>query len=444
MKNKKLIIFIILAIILFLTIVFFPSENNNILNNIIENQEAKEEQEKIEENQNFYTFLDTIKNINNLSSARMNSQIKFISVEDDTYKDLLTCSLIGSVKNTDEKFFCNGILGIDMDNINVDIKFPTYMKNLGTEDYSVLLEIPAAYKKVFSMKEEEIYLKIDKSSKEKLEETFKKLNKTYVQNTPEPTTPINKDKFKSSLNFTESLDDKNSGIYDIEFNKTALKALYKQIQKNEDYNKNLLISTFFKSLLKDEKNIENIHRMKGQIAVSKGVATDIYFEIESETTSMIAFRITLSEINNAATEDIELHSNEIKLFDTFIDSLAEQTPKTKSEDKTISIGNIYFTSADETKKVDIITEDMLSSPINVFINYSKCSIKTNLIVRWFYENQSIQLVENKLNNGEYEDGILKSSINFTNASNVPKGTYRVEIYIDGQDTCYGKGEFEVK
>lgn len=444
MNKKKILLFIIIAIIIFLTVIFFPQKDNEIIKTI--KDEILEEEKPIEENKNFYTFLDTIKNIDELSSMRINSQIKFISVESDTYKDLLSCSLTGNVENIDEKIFSNGILSIEMNNLGVNTKLPIYVKNLGTENYSIMLEIPSSYKKVFSMTEEESFLKIDKTSQEKLKETFSKMNKTYNKTNQEQNTSISSTKksFQSILNFTESSEDKTSGIYDIEFNQTAIKALYNQILENEDYSKNILVSTFFKNLLKDEKNIENIYRMKGQIAVSKGIATDIYFEIESKTTSMIAFRITLSEINSVKVEDIEYHSNEIKLFDSFIETLISEEKTNKNEEKSITIGNIYFTGKDETKKVETFTTDMLNEPINVFINYSKCTVKTNLIVKWFYENQSIQLVENKLNNGEYEDGILKSSITFTDAQNIPKGKYRVEVYIDGQNKCYGKGEFTIE
>ena len=127
-----------------------------------------------------------------------------------------------------------------------------------------------------------------------------------------------------------------------------------------------------------------------------------------------------------------------------METLISENKTTKKEEKSITIGNIYFTSKDETKKVETFTSDMLNDPINVFINYSRCTPKTNLIIRWFYENQSIQLIENKLNNGEYEDGILKSSITFTDAQSIPKGKYRVEVYIDGQDKCFGQGEFNIE
>lgn len=397
--------------------------------------------ENIENNKNFYTFLDTIENIEKLSSAKIDSEIKFISLDNElSYKDLLSINLTGNAINKENKFSFNGILQLNMNNINVNMKFPTYMKNLGTEDFSVILEVPSNYKKAFSMIETENYLKIDKTSKEKLNEILgiEQPENKLLEEISE------KQSVKNTLTFTENEKDITTGIYDIEFNQNALKSLYNQIIENENYSKNIFISSFFKNILKNEENISKITKMKGQIAVSKGVATDVYLEIASKRYSMIAIRITLSDINNSKIEEKEYHSKEIKNFDTFVENLIENEVSQKYMDKTMSIGKIYFTGADDSQKIDVFTTEMLSEPINVFINYSKCNPKTNIIIRWFYENQSIQIIENKLNNGDYEDGILKSSITFSDIENVPKGKYRVEVYIEGQENCYGREEFTVE
>lgn len=460
--KKKLIITICVILAIILGIFLYirqvnPQKDKNILESIpffsAEVEEVpdgvEEDEILIEENKNFFTFLDTVKNTENLSSARIDEQVKFISVEDNTYKELLTQTLTGNFENENDIYKFKGISSINFTNLDLEIKFPTSIKNLGTEDFSILLEVPTAYKKVFGMTEQENFLRMDNTTKEKMEEVTSTINKEFVKISTEDIETIEekikKEKIVNTLNFIESDNDKNTGIYDVCFNQKALLSLYKQINEKDEYKNNLLIKYFCEKILKDEANIKSIHSMKGQIAVSKGVATDIYFEIESETYSIIAFRVTLFDINNVKVENTEYHSNEVKQFDSFIESLIKESKiADKETERTITIGNIYYTGKDETKKIDVFTKDMLSDPINVFINYSKCTPKTNIIIRWYYENQTIQIIENTLNNGEYEDGILKSSITLKDIDNVPLGKYRVEIYIEGQSKCYGKAEFKIE
>lgn len=461
MKKKIIIIAAIIIAIIAGIVVYISqknpqSEGGNISSFLpffseVEDIPTEEDEDEIliEENKNFFTFLDTVRNTEDLSSGRIDGQVKFISSENNTYKELINLALTGNFENNEKIYKFRGIMSFDFPDLDLEVKFPTSIKNLGTDDFTVLLEVPTAYKKAFSMTEQETYLRIDQTSKEKIDEVTKQINKETIKinnnEVENVSDKIQKEKIVNTLNFIESDSNSNTGIYDICFNQKAILSLYKQIEDNERYSNHLLIKYFKEKVLKDEANIKSMHSLKGQIAVSKGVATDIYFEVESETYSIIAYRITLLDINSVNVENTEYHSNEVKQFDSFIETLVTE-PKTAdtNSDKTITIGNIYYTGKDETQKIDTFTKDMLVDPINVFINYSKCTPKTNLVVRWFYENQTIQIIENTLNNGEYEDGILKSSITFKDIDNVPLGKYRVEIYIEGQSKCYGKAEFKIE
>ncbi len=458
MKKKIIIASIVVLVIMLGIVIFLNNKTKNegglsipFFSEVEElpSEDNDEDEILIEENKNFYTFLDTVKNAEELSSGRIDGQVKLISVENDTYKELMALTMTGNFENNEKKYNFKGISSFNFPDLELQIKFPTVIKNLGTDDYTVLLEVPSAYKKAFSMVEQENYLRIDKSSKEKIQEVTNQLNKEIIKidtdNIENVSDKIQKEKIVNTLNFIPSDNDSNTGIYDVCFNQKALLSLYKQVNENENYKNNILISYFNEKILKDEANIKSIHSMKGQIAVSKGVATDIYFEVESETSSIIAFRVTLVDINDVTVDTFEYHSNEIKQFDSFIDTfISNEKTVSDTSERSITIGNIYYTGKDETQKIETFTKDMLSDPINVFINYSKCTPKTNIIIRWYYENQTIQIIENTLNNGEYEDGILKSSITFKDTENIPLGKYRVEIYIEGQEKCYGKAEFKIE
>lgn len=496
-KNNKKIIYILTIILFFIMFLYMLNKpknekiNNNIKEEIPINTEIKK---------NSVQLFDSINNMSKIESAKINSQLKFLSVKDNTYIDLLSFGVNANLENINNKTNLKGEFKLDLKTINIALNFPIIINNLANKEYEIYMEIPSAYKESFDMNQTQEYLYISKTDLNKTKELYnldKILNNystSFIDNEKEN---FNKEEKESLLDVISKIEyeelDKDSGIYNISLNNKDILMLYEIIQEDKT-NNNKFVKLFMDSVLKNKDNINKMSSFKGQIAVSKDkvndifIATDIYIEIENYSGSVIAFRLTLNNINDKNIKVKSFENKNIKTFYDFMNGLnnlqksidkdiklenieennLELTEEmqqnqnnsddinpynettetdTNTEDidveKTITIGEIFFTGEDESLKKDSIIPNEennennqifdindLGNKVNVFINFSDCTKKTNLTVKWFFNNQEVPIVENKLSNGEYEEGILKSSISFTNAESIALGTYTLKIYLD--------------
>lgn len=398
------------------------------------------------EEDNVMSILKALYNTNKIESGKVDSQIKLLTLDEkvEKHNELLTISFLSNFsKNENNSFNFSGIFSLDINNLDIDLDFPANINNLKEDSFEIFLEVPVSYKKAFDMKQKEKYLYINKDTIKEIKELFSGFEEKTLKVESERSSTISSEKdIKNKI--TSKKTNKDSVVYDFNLNNEDLLYIYNKINNKEN---DFILKYFSKNLLKDENNIRNIKSFKGQLGATNEVATDVYIEITNFSGSVVAMRITMENINNKEIVVSELNSKEIKKFEKFLKLLLEanKIDETKAKNKNkINIGNIYFTGEDETIKVEKFNSKNFDKNINVFINFSKCTKNTNLIVKWFYENQEIPIIENKLSNGSYTDGILKTSISFKDKESIPKGNYRIQITIEGQDKIYGEAKFNVK
>ena len=435
------------------------------------------------EEDNVMSILKALYNTNKIESGKVDSQIKLLTLDEkvEKHNELLTISFLSNFsKNENNSFNFSGIFSLDINNLDIDLDFPANINNLKEDSFEIFLEVPVSYKKAFDMKQKEKYLYINKDTIKEIKELFSGFEEKTLKVESERSSTISSEKdIKNKI--TSKKINKDSVVYDFNLNNEDLLYIYNKINNKENDSEvfrkpiafscgletqangqllsncqtnelqslvgDFILKYFSKNLLKDENNIRNIKSFKGQLGATNEVATDVYIEITNFSGSVVAMRITMENINNKEIVVSELNSKEIKKFEKFLKPLLEANKidetKVKNKNK-INIGNIYFTGEDETIKVEKFNSKNFDKNINVFINFSKCTKNTNLIVKWFYENQEIPIIENKLSNGSYTDGILKTSISFKDKESIPKGNYRIQITIEGQDKIHGEAKFNVK
>lgn len=400
------------------------------------------------EEDNVMSMLKALYNTNKIEGGKVDSQIKLLTLNEEAGKhnELLTISFLSNFsKNENNLFDFSGIFSLDINNLDIDLDFPANINNLKEDSFEIFLEVPVSYKKAFDMKKNEKYLYINKETIKETKEFFNSLEEESLNIDSKMGNAItSEENIKEKI--TSKKINKDSVIYDFDLNNEDLLYIYNQINKKEN---DFILKYFSKNLLKDEKNIKNIKSFKGQLGTTNEIATDIYIEMTNFSGSVVAMRIIIENINNKEIVVSELKTTEIKKFENFlkpfleINKTIETKGKSNSKNK-INIGNIYFTGEDETIKVEKFNSKNFDKNINVFINFSKCTKNTNLIVKWFYENQEIPIIENKLSNGSYTEGILKTSISFKDKESITKGNYRIQITIEGQEKIQGEAKFNVK
>lgn len=397
----------------------------------------------LEENKDaLIPMLNALKNTNKIESGTIDSQIKLLTQEDNKeskYNELLTICLLSNFStNEKDSFNLNGIFSLNIESLDIDSSFPINVNNLKEKDYEIFLEVPPSYKKAFDMTEKDKFLYINKDTIDEVKKLLEK-PKEETLNEKKAYKESTRESIKNKIKYTEL--NEGSRVYDFDLNNEDLLYISSYI---ENMDESFILKGIF---LKNNDIINNISSFKGQLGATNGVATDIYVEITNSSQSVIATRITFEDINNENIVVSELATNEKKKFETFLKPLLEIGEDSKSETKSknkINIGNIYFTGEDESIKVEKFNSKNFDKTINVFINFLECTKNTNLIVKWFYENQEVPIIENKLSNGSYKEGILKTSISFKDKESIPKGNYRIQITIEGQDKIYSEAKFSIK
>lgn len=465
-KNKLLLILIILFSLL---LIFLIIKGNEKPNKEVSDYSIYSDSSLITDENKLMmkTLLMSIANVDKIKTGHIDSQIKFLkkeTEETETFNDLMSLTLSSNMSNYNNNVNLRGFVNLDMSSLDISLKFPLLANNLTSENYELYLDVASSYKQSFNMKEDIDYLYTNKDSIIYINETYGNLNignignETPILKSPEEILDVevsNRDKF---FNLTEGLktnqhlenislqkqDDKNC-LFSFNFDSDDIIIMMNSIKEDELFKNSFILNNILPNILMDSENIDNIVSVNGQVAVNNSVATDIYFEIEKANGTIIAFRMLFTNINSSDIVVDEFKSTEVKNLSEFIDEINSSKEGTIVQtDKKITIGDVYFTGADETTKLEEFSKETLPSIINVFINFTDCSKQTILVVKWFYEDQEIPIIETKISNGDYEKGMLKTSISFVDSNTVQTGKYTLKVFIEGQENCVFEDFFEIK
>ena len=468
-KNKKVVILFLMILIFIIAMKF--SLKDDLSEDLVETKNEIETQKeentnKEDANTELFNILDCVYNTKNINSAKINAQLKFLNkIEDsneDSYDNLLSVSLLSNYyKDMDVKNL-KGFVDLNISSFDMDLSFPIIINDFGSDRFSMYMDIPSSYKSSFNMKQDQEFLFANKNSFDYIDETYHLFDSMK--------TSLNQDNIKNiSINGLSTKNDRldsiqalildnkyfknisfedlgnSKGIYSFDLDNKEIILLVNELLFDEKYEDNILLK-YFLNLFKDENTLNDTISLKGQIGVNGDIATDIYFEILHKDNSLTVARLTFNNINDGTISIETFSSEKTKDFGDFIENLhlVGIDDETIQESNSIEIGDVYFTGEDESVRLDTFNRDKLPEAINVFINFTECTAQTNLVVRWFYEDQEVPIVETKISNGEYTEGILKSSISFTDSKNTQLGTYYIRIYIEGQTNPIFEQSFEIK
>lgn len=454
-KNRFLSVLAVLIFLAFVLEVAINQDSKIVIEastDIIDN--AENIQGEIQSKENLDKFLKCISNIDNIKNCKIDGQMKYLNyskTQDNVfdYKDLMSLSISTTMSNQNEEINLMGFANLDISAIDISLKFPMLINDLASDNYEIFLDIPSSYKESFNMEQDIDYLYINKDSIDYINTNYGNLkditldSDDFSQTNYLAKTNIDSNENKL-LNITYKENDEANGIFDFEFDIEDL--LFIKNISAESFKDSYFINTIFSLIFMNIDETDSFEKLKGQMAINNDVVTDLYIEIYKDESNIIAFRILFTEINNENVIVDKFESYKIKDFSTFIDEINsnKQNIEVQSNDKIISIGDVYFTGEDETTKVEEFSKKEIPSIINVFINFTDCSKQTILVIKWFYENQEIPIAESKISNGDYEKGMLKTSIAFTDTNSVQEGKYTLKIFIEGQEDCIFENYFEIK
>lgn len=433
--------------IIILSFVLFGRNKNDELkvaeNAQIEAEDVDKIEEVIEEAELKEKAFQSLLNINKIDMAKVDSQIKFLTTNNDSYSDLMSLSYVGNMQNIKDELNLRGFFTLKIASFDISLEAPIFANNIKNNDFSIYIDVSSAYKPSFNMSQEQSYLFVNKENIDIINEKYKLFDKKQKEKSSDSDLEDIKkefEKFDSVVTY-EAINE-TSGIYSFELNEEDIKGSYQRLEENKKNNFLMNLITF---IFNGEENLSNFYKVKGQIASSQEVATDIYIEIEDYLGNITAVRFVFENINDGSIFVNKFESENIKNLSDFFDNLNLLNNQSSSDqsENVIEIKEIFFTGEDETIKQEIFTIDNVSSCINVFINFTNCTKQTNLVIKWFYEDQDIPIIETKISNGDYDEGMLKSSISFTDKENIQLGKYTLKIFIEGQEEAICEQFFEI-
>ena len=388
----------------------------------------------VEEKSDFEKFVFSIENTKEIKSSKIFSQTKYLSaINTEGNRDELLKYSVSTNYDTKNGNNLRGFFTFEMPMFSINTRFPLIVNKFMTNGYKVYVDIPNSYKPIFNMTEEQRYLFFDKVTMDGISKEYK-LDESNME--------FNLDtNLEEISNISSEIINESSSIYKFEFNKDETILFYKNLEKDDS-----IASFIIRDLLKREGAINEIKSFKGEAGVTKDILTDIYFEILLEDDSLIATRLTFENINDGTISIENFEDNNIKNLKDFIKSLDVNInfDKLNQEEHVITINDIFFTGEDETKILNFDEPMENLSIINIFINFVDCTPQTRLVIKWFYEDQEVPLIETKISNGDFIEGVLKSSISFEDESQIQKGKYNIKIYIDGNEEAVYDNSFEIK
>lgn len=442
----KIICLGIFLIIILSFVLFGRNKNDEVKiaeNAQIEAEDVDKIEEVIEETELKEKAFQSILNVNKIDMAKVDSQIKFLTTNNDSYSDLMSLSYVGNMQNVKNELNLRGFFTLKIASFDISLEAPIFANNIKNNDFSIYIDVPSAYKPSFNMSQEQSYLFINKENIDIINEKYKLFDKKQKEESSNSDlNDIKKEFEKFDSIVTYEAIDETSGVYSFELNEEDIKGSYQRLEENKKDNFLINLITF---VFNGEENISNFYKVKGQIAASQEVATDIYIEIEDYLGNITAIRFVFENINDGSIFVNKFEDENIKSLSDFFDNLNLLNNQSSSDqsENVIEIKEIFFTGEDETIKQEIFTIDNVSSCINVFINFTNCTKQTNLVIKWFYEDQDIPIIETKISNGDYDEGMLKSSISFTDKENIQLGKYTLKIFIEGQEEAICEQFFEI-
>ena len=204
--------------------------------------------------------------------------------------------------------------------------------------------------------------------------------------------------------------------------------------------------------LLDCKASGSLYFDNSSVKVLQESAKEVTKSGDAESYKTILDKLGKSNLPNVKQDLITINANNDKdsavvnaiTFDSICSSInIEGKDSLDQSENVITINDVFFTGRDEAIPLtEFSLRDDLST-INVFINFRECTAQTRLVIKWFYEEQTVPIVETKISNGDFVEGVLKSSISFSDETGILTGTYHLKIYIDGQEASIYEKDFNI-
>jgi hypothetical protein len=162
-KILCLAIFVIIIVVIYLNIKL-KDNNEFFINKDNIEAETKDEILQVEEERELMDrIISSVVNVNNIDTATLESQIKFLSLVDGTYNDLITISYVGNVQSLNNRTNLRGLFDLKIASFDISLEAPIFINDLESDKYSIYVDIPSAYKPSFNMSQEQSYLYTDKN-----------------------------------------------------------------------------------------------------------------------------------------------------------------------------------------------------------------------------------------------------------------------------------------
>lgn len=436
MKNPKIKVIMIVVLIVAIIGGIFSIRHSNDSGNM---NFLKSEEEKIKE-KNIDNLFESIDNIDKIKTAKTTMQLNYLEqMEEGNPKELMKFSFNGLYQNTiDSDKYLSGDFRFEMPSFDIDLNCPMFGNKIDSSDFSLYFNISEDFKSSFDMDKNQDFIFIDKKNLTEINKNYGLLE-NFIKNKAIKKLTTEDTKFKN-LNLIEQ--DKDNTIYEINFDKDEALKFYELI--NIDENHTNIIYDVLNHILKDKDYIFSLKYMKGQFATNNDVLTDLYIELADEEYSIVAFRIVFDDINGNDIDINDFYSDNVKeIKDVMRFINIEGKDSLDQSENVITINDVFFTGRDEAIPLtEFSLRDDLST-INVFINFRECTAQTRLVIKWFYEEQTVPIVETKISNGDFVEGVLKSSISFSDETGILTGTYHLKIYIDGQEASIYEKDFNI-